>query len=79
MNTEQQAQEQSTIIFWLSGLYQIWLTSKLCTILLLGVLYCAINCFKDMVLTTYVVSRDMSIHELFTIDVGGLSEDDDPY
>lgn len=45
-----------------------------------AVMSTGLNCLNDICVATFCISKDqMSMHELATIEIGGLDEDDDPY
>ena len=54
--------------------------SKLLALIMLTVMSTALNCLHDIVVVCFCISKDqMSIHELFSLEIGGLDEEDDPY
>ena len=45
-----------------------------------AVMSTALNCFNDLAIICFCISKDqMSMHELFSLDIGGMDEEDDPY
>jgi hypothetical protein len=70
----------TTDFFWFAGFYQIYDMSKLLFLIMLAVFSTALNCLHDIVVLCFCISKDqMSMHELFSLEIGGLDEDDDPY
>ena len=63
---------------WLSGIYQICDFSKLLAIIMFAVMSTGLNCLHDIVIACFCISKDqMSMHELFSLEIGGLDEEDD--
>jgi len=66
--------------YWLSGMHQVWDSSKLLALIMFAVISTGLNCFFDIFVASFCISKDqMSMHELSTIEIGGLEEEDDPY